>query len=74
MDYYEILANIHAGGYEFEVMEYLSRWAKDYSHRKDLENCHLRSSLDLLRKFNDEKWHIRLIDALTEEDNNGEVL
>ena len=68
MDYHEILDNIHAGGYEFDVLEYLSHWVKEYIYHKEIENCHLRSSLDLIKKFNNEKWHFKVIDSLTTTD------
>lgn len=66
MDKYDILAQIHQRGLEFEVLKYLFRWAQDYSNRLEIENCHLRSSLDLIRKFNNEKWHIGVIDSLAD--------
>ena len=67
MDKCDILAEIHKQGIEFDVLDYLARWAQDYNNRKEIENCRLRSSLDLIRKFNDEKWHINVIDSLTED-------
>ena len=67
MDKYDIFAEIHQHGLEFVVLEYLARWAQDYNNCKEIENCRLRSSLDLIRKFNDEKWHINVIDSLTED-------
>lgn len=69
----DILTEIHKQGIEFDVLEYLARWAQSCHSRQEMENCRLRSSLDLIRKFNDEKWHINVIDSLTEERSNEEV-
>lgn len=64
MTYHEILKEIHKSRCEHDVFLYLSRWMNQENDRILMENCELRSSLSLLKKFNDAKWHDELIGAL----------
>ena len=64
MTYHEILKEIHKVHCEHDVFLYLSKWMNQENDRILMENCELRSSLDLLKKFNDAKWHDELIGAL----------
>lgn len=70
MDALDIIAAIHKGGYEFDILEYLVAYVKDRNTRKELESCELRSSLDLIRTFNNKKWHIGLIENIIGGDDN----
>jgi hypothetical protein len=72
MTYHEILREIHKSHYEHDVLIYLSKWMNQENDRILIENCELRSSLSLLKKFNDAKWHDELIGALVNE--NGKVM
>ena len=67
MTYHEILKEIHKAHCEHDVLLYLSKWINQENDRILMENCELRSSLDLLKKFNDAKWHDELIGALVEK-------
>lgn len=67
MTYHEILREIHQSHCEYDVLIYLSKWMNQENDRILMENCELRSSLDLLKKFNDAKWHDELIEALVEK-------
>ena len=64
MTYHEILKEIHKSHCEHDVFLYLSKWMNQENDRILMENCELRSSLSLLKKFNDAKWHDELIGAL----------
>ena len=64
MTCHEILKEIHKVHCEYDVLLYLSKWINQENDRILMENCELRSSLDLLKKFNDAKWHDELIGAL----------
>ena len=67
MTYNEILKEIHKSHCEHDVCLYLSNWMNQENDRILMENCELRSSLSLLKKFNDAKWHDELIKALVEK-------
>lgn len=67
MTCHEILKEIHKAHCEYDVLLYLSKWINQENNRILMENCELRSSLDLLKKFNDAKWHDELIGALVEK-------
>ena len=67
MTYIEILKEIHKSHCEHDVFLYLSKWMNQENDRILMENCELRSSLDLLKKFNDAKWHDELIRTLVEK-------
>lgn len=60
----DIINLIHKNKCEYSVLRYLNNWIQTENDRLILENCEFRSSLDLLRKFNDAKWHDDLIGAL----------
>lgn len=62
-----IIKEIHKSHCEYDVLVYLSKWISQENDRIFMENCELRSSLDLLKKFNDAKWHDELIKALVEK-------
>ena len=67
MTYHEILREIHQSHCEHDVFLYLSKWMNQENDRILMENCELRGSLSLLKKFNDAKWHDELISALIEK-------
>ena len=67
MVFHEIIQEIHNSHCEHDVFIYLSKWMEKENDRLWIENCELRSSLDLLRKFNDAKWHDELIGTLVAE-------
>ena len=61
MTYCDILREIHKAHRERDVFSYLSRWVEQDNDRLLMENCKLRSSLDLIQKFNDQKWNNELL-------------
>lgn len=66
MTFSNIVKEIHASHCEYDVLAYLAKWANQENDRVLMENCELRSSLNLLKKFNDVKWHNELIGNLTD--------
>ena len=64
----DIINLIHKNKCEYSVCRYLNNWIQTENDRLAMENCELRSSLDLVRKFNDAKWHDELIGALVEKE------
>lgn len=65
---WDLISAVHAAGCEQQVYQYFSNWMVEHLCNIELENIKLQSSLGLIRDFNDEKWHIKLIDNLTQID------
>jgi len=61
-----IIASIHDENLEVEVYSHLSTWLADHYLREVMENCELRSSLSLIKKFNDAKYHHDIISTITD--------
>ena len=66
MTFPDIVKEIHNSHCEYDMLVYLARWVGQENNRIIMENCELHSSVDLIKKFNDAKWHEEIIDALTE--------
>lgn len=67
MSFHEIISQIHKEHLEGKVILYLLQWIVDYNNRLVMENCDKRSSLDLIKKFNDAKWHIDILGELVKD-------
>ena len=66
MTFTEIAKEIHNSHCEYHMLAYLASWVGEDNDRLIIENCKLNASRDLLRKFNDAKWHNELIGTLIE--------
>lgn len=66
MTFTEIVKEIHKSHCEYLILAYLASWVGQERDRMIIENCELNATLDIIRKFNDARWHDELIGALTE--------
>ena len=65
---WDLISAVHAAGCEQQVYQYFSNWMVEHSCNTELENIKLKTSLSLIKDYNDAKWHIKVIDNLTQID------
>ena len=64
----QLIHAVHAARCEQQVFQYLSDWMCKHVNNLEIESMKYQASLGLIRDFNTERWHIKLIDNLTQID------